>query len=963
MRNELSGSAGAVIQAGTIVGDVHFQTSRSLPVPRQLPPVLGGFVGRSEQLTALDAGLSASSSASVVGPSITLLFGTAGVGKTALAVHWAHRVSGEFPDGQLYVDLRGYGPSRPVDPGEVLAGFLRAFGVSAAEVPDDLAERAALYRSLLAERRVLVVLDNACAENQVRPLLPGSSSCQVLVTSRRVLSGLVVGEGAGLVGVDLLDFKSDASQGALDVVVAHSRNEAGDWHTLGEHARSTGALAAGFAEPWGASQLAWALGLFHDAGKVYPQWQHRLREVEGTGRSVGRHEDLGTRLLKDAAGAAAMAVLGHHRGLDSVKALKKVLRAPAKPDEAAAAKRFFAEVPEARAVLEGGSLIPPAWTDDPLLFEMGLRMTFSALVDADRLDTAAHKSGTKPVGESPVDMAALVDRFEAGRKDLLKDRDPAPMDAVRQEVYEAAVAGAQRRPDLYRLAAPTGSGKTLAQGGFALHHAARWGKRRIVVAMPLVTVTEQNAQVYRGLLDDEEPVVLEQHSQVQVDESEDADRAEWARLAAENWDAPFVLTTTVQLFETLLGRSPSQVRKLHRLANSVLVLDEVQALPPRLLLPILDGLRLLVQHFGTTVLLTSATQPAFETLSVWRNLGLEPKNLVADVSGLFERARRVAYEWRLDPQPTLAEVASEVGELDQCLVIVNSTKDARRLYRALRDKRQDVWHLSSRMYPRHRARVLDEVTSRLKDGLPVLLVATQLVEVGVDISFPIVWRAMAPADSLQQSAGRAGRHGGPGSGRVVVFDPADGHAPPEYTTRIAITRSYFGPGLADPDDTTALNAYYEELYRTLGLDRTNIRNARALNAGQTIQQNRQRLEFRAVVEGPAKDAGHRDGNPDHTKAFRMIEQNTVPVVIVDANDSAADEVRAKLKQLEGRDASPADVMRWLQGWIVTLPIWTVNTESARERLQRLGGDLHLWLGTYDPAVGVDDDPVVNDTTG
>lgn len=223
VRNELSGSVSSVVQAGTIVGDLHLQTARSLPVPQQLPPVPGGFVGRSDQLAELSAGLRDQPGASPAGPLITLLCGTAGVGKTALAVRWAHQVSGDFPDGQLYVDLRGYGPNRPLDPSEVLAGFLRALGVSAGEVPDDLAERAALYRSLLAGRRVLVVLDNACAANQVRSLLPGSSSCRVLVTSRRVLSGLIVGEGASLVRIDLLD--PSAALGLLRTLVGSRVDE------------------------------------------------------------------------------------------------------------------------------------------------------------------------------------------------------------------------------------------------------------------------------------------------------------------------------------------------------------------------------------------------------------------------------------------------------------------------------------------------------------------------------------------------------------------------------------------------------------------------------------------------------------------------------------------------------------------------------------------------------------------
>ncbi|GAA0513892.1 XRE family transcriptional regulator [Saccharopolyspora thermophila] len=193
-----------MVQAGTIVGDVHVQSAGGVPVPRQLPPVPFGFVGRDEQLAALDATVAPGRGLPSMGPSVALVCGTAGVGKTALVLHWAHRVSGEFPDGQLYVDLRGFGPSRRLDAGEVLAGFLRSLGVPTPEVPEDAAERAALYRSLLAGRRVLVVLDNAGAEDQVRPLLPGSSSCSVVITSRRVLSGLVAAEGAMLVRVGLL---------------------------------------------------------------------------------------------------------------------------------------------------------------------------------------------------------------------------------------------------------------------------------------------------------------------------------------------------------------------------------------------------------------------------------------------------------------------------------------------------------------------------------------------------------------------------------------------------------------------------------------------------------------------------------------------------------------------------------------------------------------------------------------
>lgn len=203
--NSLSGQTHTVVQAGTIHGDVTVRTpSRNAPAPRQLPAVSRGFVERPEHLAALDAGEPHDPDGPSPILSIALVCGTAGVGKTALVLHWAHRRSTSFPDGQLYVDLQGYGPHTPLEANDVLAGFLRALGVPETEIPENQSECAGLYRSLLSERRVLVVLDNALSEEQVRPLLPGSSSCRVVVTSRHVLSGLVANEGAEVIRVDPL---------------------------------------------------------------------------------------------------------------------------------------------------------------------------------------------------------------------------------------------------------------------------------------------------------------------------------------------------------------------------------------------------------------------------------------------------------------------------------------------------------------------------------------------------------------------------------------------------------------------------------------------------------------------------------------------------------------------------------------------------------------------------------------
>ncbi|WP_433264725.1 CRISPR-associated helicase/endonuclease Cas3 [Actinosynnema sp. CS-041913] len=283
---------------------------------------------------------------------------------------------------------------------------------------------------------------------------------------------------------------------------------------------------------------------------------------------------------------------------------------------------------------------------------MGIRLVFSALVDADHLDTAAHHHGwVRPGVLPPADMTALVRRFEANRARLLDGRGvPSGVDVVRTRVYEDAVRLAKGGPGVYRLPAPTGSGKTMTAAGFALHHAAEHGRARVVVAVPFTTITGQNAAVYRELLG--EQAVLEHHSNAELDDRR-------VRLAAENWDAPFVVTTTVQLFDSLFGRKPARSRKVHRLVNAVVVLDEVQSLPIPLLVPILDVLRTLAAHFRTTVLLASATQPSFEHLRVWRELDIT--SLVDSPVESFTRLRRVRYEWKVDPRPMLDAIAQQCG--------------------------------------------------------------------------------------------------------------------------------------------------------------------------------------------------------------------------------------------------------------------------------------------------------------
>lgn len=562
--------------------------------------------------------------------------------------------------------------------------------------------------------------------------------------------------------------------------------------------------------------------------------------------------------------------------------------------------------------------------DDRGVIEFGTRMLHSALVDADFLDTAAHFTPDLPASQPSPDFDELFERFESARRDMLAGRPAAPIDRWRADVYDACLAAAGGGRGVYRLPAPTGSGKTLAAAGFALRHAAVHGMRRVVVAVPFISITEQNAAVYRSLLGS--AIVLEHHSWVEPDRDGLESRS---RYGMENWDSPFVVTTTVQLFESLFSNKPGRARKLHRLAGAVVVLDEIQAVPVRVLPAVLDGLRLLVTYFGTTVLLASATQPVWEMVGPWRDSALQVGEILRDPSHMYAAMSRVRYSWL--EGVNLAEVADAAAAWRQCLVVLNTTADARRFAVDLRERFPNVAvrHLSTRMCPAHRRRVLEEVRARLKNGDPVTLVSTQVVEAGVDVDFPTVYRAVAPAESLVQAAGRANREGHMRRGEVVIFDAADAGAPRGYRTGTALAIQHFRH---DPDrlnDPAAMTGYYRSLYSAVNPE--GQRFARELAAA------RRDLQFETVAN-----------------LFRMIEDDTQDVAVPfdDAASRALDAIGDRAA--DGRVPTTAD-FRILQPFMVSLPRRALSRPEVAANLVELPGTpgITVWRGGYDRLTGVD----------
>jgi CRISPR-associated endonuclease/helicase Cas3 len=726
----------------------------------------------------------------------------------------------------------------------------------------------------------------------------------------------------------------------MSEVWAHSVNPWGKRHLLADHLRGTARLARSFGDAFGAGDLAEYLGLIHDIGKVARPWQERLLAVEGTSVPVRiDHKSAGTWHAAGIAGPFATCVYGHHGGLPAGAALKNMLKDAVASTEAKgwedAADAVVGLLPEIAAV-PSGTLIP-AWASarGTTATDMLARMLFSTLADADFLDTEAHFHGVIRPGIS-TDLSLLADRFEERRAELVMRRATGlAVDGWRQEVYDQAVRAAAGPRGVYRFGSPTGSGKTIAAGGFGLHHARAHGLERVIVAVPFISITQQNANVYRSLLDDPgERVVLEHHSSAGLDGH--GPGGWWQRLAAENWDAPFIVTTTVQLFQSLFSNRPAAMRKVHRLAKSVIILDEVQAIPDQLLVPVLSALRMLCERFGATVLLASATQPSYWDLKPFR--GLCGSDVIGDREDLYGRFRRVRYEWRMRPQPTLAQIATDAATERQVLIVVNTTADSAAVHRELVHRRDGAClHLSTRMAAQHRRDVLAEVNDLLAADEPVAVVSTQLIEAGVDVDFPVVYRAWAPADSLQQAAGRANRNGRLAEGRVVVFDPSDGHHPGDrsYKTALQVSEIYFGPGLHDPDDPQALDKYYQERYKRQNLEYAGL--------GNQIERLRQELDF-----------------PEVAARFQLIEEHTVPVVVHYNPDEDATaeillaDILARLRQ--GGAHAPGQarlLLRELQPFLASIPKHLAPKAVQAGDAAPVIGDLLEWQGDYDKQRGID----------
>lgn len=674
-------------------------------------------------------------------------------------------------------------------------------------------------------------------------------------------------------------------------VYAHSvsgRSE-DEWELLEDHAKAVAGRARDFAAHFGGQDVALLLGLLHDLGKVKPRFQKKLYK-----NNDEPHSAEGAKLLRDRYGPVgrllAHCIAGHHSGL---------------PDAADLAKRLdrtcAVGLPDWLDLPSGIDPFGPVDGDaSGFTVQFATRMLFSCLVDADELETAAFHA-SEPVRRTPhVVTEAHRRAFDRHMEGLAKAK--GPIDDLRAGILSTVRERAAHAPGFFSLTVPTGGGKTLASLGFALDHALAHGMERIIHVIPFTSIVEQTAAVYSETLEAEN--VVEHHSSFDWDGVTDDEEQKRLWSVTRNWDAPVIVTTAVQFFESLFAARKRRCIKLHNLARSVIVIDEAQTMPRSLLRPCLAALRELTAHYGATVVLSTATQPVLtrerglkvpEALEDVRELAPDPPSLYRAL-----RRTRIVDAGEMDDDALIARI----GEAERLLVITTTRRHARALYDATKTL-PGTAHLSTAMTPAHRRHVLDEVRGRLKREEPVRVVSTSLVEAGVDVDFPLVMRAAAGLDSIAQAAGRCNRESKAKSGDVVVFTPTAEEA---KTSEEAAWLADAARGIMHrhPDDPLSLAAvedYFRHVLWQFGEE--------ALDAAEVGE----RIVTKGILKEIEKTGAFAFRFDAIAKAFRMIDDGQTPVIIRGGRWGIPEKL---LEDLTWRE-KPGGIARALQPFIVTVP--------------------------------------------
>jgi len=708
------------------------------------------------------------------------------------------------------------------------------------------------------------------------------------------------------------------------------------WQPLEDHLTGTADRASAFAAVFNSADWARAAGKLHDIGKAHPDFQAYLRSSGGLDAS--EYDDQGTGSHPNHSGAGAILVYekwhnitgktlayiiaGHHAGLSDWFGGRDSLPYRLESEKIVAdnvrnyAEPFFDAFPV--------KFRPPAFAmhchnQDAVAYHLWVRMVYSCLVDADFLDTEAfmdsEKHAQRPSFPSLIELKA---RFDRQMRKMTEEALDTFVNRIRAEILNACRTAAVQPSGIFSLTVPTGGGKTLSGTAFALDHATqpRHNKCRIIYVIPYTSIIEQTADELRKYFGSDN--VVEHHSNIATEREKESPRL---TLAAENGDAPVIVTTSVQFFESLYAAKPGRCRKLHNIVNSVVILDEAQLLPPELLHPCVEALNRLISDYDVTVVLTTATQPALP------NLCQTPCEIIPQPASLYEQLKRthIVFPQDMNLSRDWPSLAAELAEHEQVLCVVNTRPDC---YALWKEMPEGTIHLSALMCGEHHSKIIADIKERLPRGETCRVISTQLVEAGVDIDFPVVYRALAGLDSINQAAGRCNREGKqPDYGKVHVFI-APKSAPPgllrkgEDTTRELASLPDF-----TPETPGIFRRYFEKYYASIN------------DTGENWW--RDNLVKNVNPEGNVqfRTAG---------KEFRLIKDPSVPIIVCYGGSYKI------IKTL--RFAGPSrEVMRALQRFTVSIKPGVASRLLAEHRIEEIHDGILVQTDSklYNPNIGLD----------
>lgn len=611
---------------------------------------------------------------------------------------------------------------------------------------------------------------------------------------------------------------------------AHTRED-GQYQTLRDHLEGVALLTREFANAFQMGYLGYLAGILHDIGKYSIEFQNRIR---GNTKSVdhstaGAKWILGDQQTRNYLGSSkmdhlfatmlAIIISGHHGGLKNYGTVDEQGSFwhrwvnSTVPDWSAAWNEIIIAKYDLKADLIHHVT---KWEKDTRAWSYSFlgRMLYSCLVDADSIDTRNFCGFNYNSEIEDLSIIKLQNRFNNYMATKLADTERTFINQRRKQILFASIHQAALSPRMFSLTVPTGGGKTLSSMAFALTHAKRYGKNRIIYVIPFTSIIEQNAAQFRAALGHD--AVLEHHSNFNFDEYEEQygpDEVQRLKLSAENWESPVVVTTSVQFFESLFANQRSKNRKIHNIANSIIILDEAQSIPREYMKPCLRALEELIRAYGCSVVLSTATQP------IWQGLGIHPTEIMDDPSplDLMKDFKRVEVEIYGSNKEVITDqqVVDWIEESDQVLCIVNTRRHAKILFDQMKERDvEGIYHLSGRLCAKHRSEILEEVKLRLQMNLPCRLISTQLIEAGVDVDFPVVLRSYAGLDAIAQAAGRCNREGKRALGIVKVFYP-ESHGMPsrgwlkETATEAQNTLTYC---TEPPLSLANIQSYFERIY-------------------------------------------------------------------------------------------------------------------------------------------------------